>query len=119
MLSTRNLTKTTIRIASEIVYIRGIPKSKTVETLLKNESDAITRYDAEIAYSKYISHVIVGINLRPSMQNPQKYHDIKPYDIAAIDFGELIQSRTGLWIITRIEIDVDTNVVTISVKEKV
>jgi hypothetical protein len=115
-----NCAEYTIHEDSDIIIsMRGVSKIKTVETLLKNENDARIRYEREIAYSKNISHVVSGINLRPPLANPEKFYALRIYDIVAIDFGDLIKSKTGFWIVTDREIDIETNITVIAVKEKV
>jgi hypothetical protein len=106
-------------LREQILDTRIIAKTNTVETLLKNQEDAAARYGEAIAYSRKISFSVQGVLLRPPAADPQKFFSLRIYDFVEIDFGNLISSKTGLWIITNIEIDTDANVTKISVKEKV
>ncbi|GHV73283.1 hypothetical protein AGMMS49940_05850 [Spirochaetia bacterium] len=95
----------------QILNIRNLDKTGGVETLLKNEADAKTRFNNFMNTSKNVTPRISGIKL-----NGEKYSNFREYEIVNIDFGDLTPIRT--WYILNAEFDVQTNACTIDVMAK-
>jgi hypothetical protein len=101
----------------EVILLRGVSKRKEIPTLLKNESDAMLRYNEEIRDSVNVARVIKGIKL-----SGKKWYGLRQYDFLSLDATNPKTGQTlfsGTVYITQIVIDIKTETVTLDVKEKV
>jgi hypothetical protein len=101
----------------EVILLRSVSKRKEIPTLLKNESDAILRYNEEIRDSINIARVIKGIKL-----SDKKWYGLRQYDFLQLDAANPKTGQTlfsGIVYTTQIVIDIKMETVTIDVKEKV
>jgi hypothetical protein len=101
----------------EVILLRGVSKRKEIPTLLKNEADAILRYNEEIRDSINIARVIKGIKL-----SGKKWYALRQYDFLQL---EAVNPKTGQTLFsgtvyaTQIVVDIKTETATIDIKEKV
>jgi len=98
-------------IRQDILSLRGADVMGGVETLLKNEEDAVKRFENFTNTSKKITPRISGIKL-----SGQKWFGFREYDVVEIDFGDLTGIRE--WYILSSETDVQTEMVTVKVMAK-
>jgi hypothetical protein len=99
-----------------IVAKRGVRKTKTVDTLLKNEADAKTRYSAEIQGSVNALRSVTGIKLFGNKWDNMRVYDICAADISIPGGATLIK---GKFKIMSVEKDLKKNITTMGVKEAV
>jgi hypothetical protein len=101
----------------EVILLRSVSKRKEIPTLLKNEADAIIRYNEEIKDSINIARVIKGIKL-----SGKKWYGLRQYDFLSLDMTNPKTGKSlfsGIVYTTQVVIDIKTETVTIDVKEKV
>jgi hypothetical protein len=97
-----------------IVSKRGVRKTKTVDTLLKNEADAKIRYSEEIRGSVNVLRSVAGIKLFGNKWDGMRVYDTCSADISIPGGAVLIK---GKFKIMSVEKDLKKNVTTIGVKE--
>jgi hypothetical protein len=101
----------------EVILLYGVSKRKEIPTLLKNEADAVLRYNEEIRDSLKIARVIKGIKL-----SGKKWYGLRQYDFLSLDVTNPKTGQTlfsGIAYTTQIVIDIKAETVIIDVKEKV
>jgi hypothetical protein len=99
----------------EIIILRGVSIRKEIPTLLREETDAIERYKAEIRDSVNISAVISGIEL-----SGKKWFNLRQYDFLDLDITNPETGQTlfsGRVYTTQIALDIKEEKITIDVKQ--
>jgi hypothetical protein len=107
---------TDINAEAAILETRNVRKSKTIDTLLKNEEDARTRYNEEIRDSVKISRSVGGIKLYGEKWKNMRVYDMCGADVSIPGGKTLVKGRFK---IMSVDFDTKSDITTIGIKEAV